>query len=191
MQSRATTPAEYLDSLPDDRRAALEAVRAVILANVDGDIEEGMQYGMLGYYVPHRVFPRGYHCDPRQPVPYINLASQKNHMALYLFYAYGSRTAERFIREGFAKAGKRVDMGKSCLRFKSVDDLALDVLAESIRHTPTARHLQTYVLQAGPNAWTKGRVKAASAKPVAVRKKPPAKKAPAKRSAAKSSTAKK
>ena len=77
MQSKAKTVAEYLASLPADRREALQAVRQVILANLDADYEEGMQYGMIGYYVPHRVFPPGYHCSPDQPLPFAALASQK------------------------------------------------------------------------------------------------------------------
>ncbi len=77
MQSKATTVKQYLAELPADRRAAIEAVRATILKNLDKDFAEGMQYGMIGYYVPHSVFPAGYHCDPRQPLPYAGLASQK------------------------------------------------------------------------------------------------------------------
>jgi hypothetical protein len=88
MQSKATTVAAYLAEIPVDRRAALERVRDVIRKNVDKNIEEGMTYGMIGYYVPHRVFPAGYHCDPKQPLPYAGLASQKNHMSLYLMSVY-------------------------------------------------------------------------------------------------------
>lgn len=88
MQSKATTVSAYLSSLPTDRRAAIETVRRVILANVDGDIEEGMQYGAIGYYVPHNIFAAGYHCDPSQPLPYIGLASQKRFMALYVYCSY-------------------------------------------------------------------------------------------------------
>lgn len=74
MPSRVTTVADYLAELPADRRAVLEAVRKVILANIDCHLEEGIQYGMIGYYVPHRIYPAGYHCDPRQPLPYLGLA---------------------------------------------------------------------------------------------------------------------
>jgi hypothetical protein len=83
MQSKAATVEQYLASLPEDRRTALGAVRKVILNNLDKDFEEGMQYGMIGYYVPHRVYPAGYHCDPRQPLPFAGLASQKNYMSVY------------------------------------------------------------------------------------------------------------
>jgi hypothetical protein len=84
MQSKAVTVEGYLAQLPADRRAAIEAVRQIILKNLDKDYEEGMQYGMIGYYVPHHVYPAGYHCDPRQPLLFAGLASQKNYMSLYL-----------------------------------------------------------------------------------------------------------
>ena len=84
MQSQSKTVAQYLAELPADRRAAIAAVRDVIRKNLDSDIEEGMQYGMIGYYVPHRVFPGGYRCDPKQGLPYAALASQKNYMSIYV-----------------------------------------------------------------------------------------------------------
>ena len=97
MQSKAKTVEAYLASLPEDRRAVLEAVRAVILENLDGAYEEGMQYGMIGYYVPHSVYPAGYHCDPKQPLPFAGLAAQKNHMSVYLMGLYGdAKEAARF-----------------------------------------------------------------------------------------------
>src|SRR5882757_2591761 len=95
MQSKTTTVQQYLDALPPDRKAAIAAVRATILANLDKDYEEGMQYGMIGYYVPHRVYPAGYHCDPKQPLPFAGLASQKNHMSLYMMSLYGAASADR------------------------------------------------------------------------------------------------
>jgi len=148
MQSQADTVQKYLLQLPADRRAALEAVRAVILKNLDKKgLEEGMQYGMIGYFVPHRVFPAGYHCDPRQPLPYAALAAQKNHMAIYLMSAYGDADHEKWLRDAWAKAGKQLDMldmGKSCIRFKHVEDLALDVLGEAIRRVPAKSFIDRY-----------------------------------------------
>jgi hypothetical protein len=160
MQSKTTTVPQYLDSLPSDRREAIETVRRLMLDNVDGDIEEGMQYGMLGYYVPHRVFPQGYHCDPAQPVPYAALASQKNHMALYLLFAYTDGKNERFIRDGFEQAGKRLDMGKSCIRFRKLQDLELPVIGEAVRRTPGAKHIVDYTASVPPNAWKRAGSKA-------------------------------
>jgi Domain of unknown function (DU1801) len=144
MQSKATTVDQYLSGLPAERRAAIETVRAVILANLDSDYEEGMQYGMIGYYVPHRVFPAGYHCDPRQPLTFAALASQKNHMALYLMCVYGHEPLAKWFREAWAKTGKKLDMGKSCVRFKRVEDLALDVIGDAIRRVPAKKYLEHY-----------------------------------------------
>jgi Domain of unknown function (DU1801) len=144
MQSKATTVEQYLAELPDDRRAAIEAVRQMILKNIDKNFEEGIQYGMIGYYVPHSIYPAGYHCDPRQPLPFLNLASQKNHMSLYAMSLYASPDeAQRFQTE-WAKTGKKLDMGKSCIRFKKLDDLALDVIGAAIRRVPVKKYIETY-----------------------------------------------
>ncbi|XXF76218.1 DUF1801 domain-containing protein [Myxococcaceae bacterium GXIMD 01537] len=144
MQSKATTVDQYLAALPDDRRTALSAVRRVILENLDEGYEEGMQYGMIGYYVPHKVFPAGYHCDPKQPLPFAALASQKNHMAVYLMGVYGQPAQEQWFREAWAKTGKKLDMGKACVRFKKLQDVALDVLGEAIRRAPARKYIEHY-----------------------------------------------
>ena len=100
MQSKAKTVAQYLKDLPADRRATIEAVAKVVRANIDTRVEEGMQYGMIGWYVPHAVFPLGYHCDPKQPLPYICLAAPKNHCSLYLMTDYAEgRVGEARIKK--------------------------------------------------------------------------------------------
>lgn len=144
MQSKAGTVKEYLSSLPADRREALSKVREVILANLDRDYREGMAYGMIGYSVPHDIYPPGYHCDPKQPLPFAGLASQKGHMAVYLMCLYGSPEQEARFRAEWAKAGKRLDMGKSCIRFKRVEDLALDVLGRAIARVPAMKFIAHY-----------------------------------------------
>lgn len=144
MQSKATTVKEYLASLPGDRRHAIEAVRQVILENKDKNIDEGMQYGMIGYCVPHRVYPAGYHCDPKQPLPFAGLASQKNHMSLYLGCVYVGGDGENWFRKEWAKTGKKLDMGKSCIRFKRIDDLALDVIARTIKLVTADEYIKRY-----------------------------------------------
>lgn len=144
MQSKAKTVAQYLKELPADRRQTLETVAKVVRANRDPRIEEGMGYGMMGWYVPHRVFPLGYHCDPKLPLPFAGLAAQKHHCSLYLMTAYAEgSTGEAWIKKAWPK-GKKLDMGKSCIRFKTVDDLALDVIAEAIRRVPLDEHLAWY-----------------------------------------------
>jgi len=141
MQSQAKTVEQYLSELPEDRQRAIEAVRQVVLKNLDKDYEEGMQYGMIGYYVPHHIFPAGYHCDPRQPLPFAGLASQKNHMALYLMCLYGAGEHSTWFRQAWARTGKKLDMGKACLRFKKLEDLALDVIGEAIRRVPAKKYI--------------------------------------------------
>lgn len=148
MQSKATTVQAYLESLPEDRRAAIEAVRAVILKNLDSNIQEQMQYGMIGYAVPHSVFPNGYHCDPKQPLPYAGLASQKQHMSLYLMAAYTMGGQENgdglWFRKAWMATGKKLDMGKACVRFKTIDDVPLDVVGEMFRRVPASAYIARY-----------------------------------------------
>jgi hypothetical protein len=142
VQSNAKTVAEYLAELPEDRRDAIEAVRRVILKNLDKDFEEGMQYGMIGYYVPHRVYPAGYHCDPRQPLSFAALASQKNYMSLYLMCIYGDPDQRKWFQQAWDKTGKKLDMGKSCIRFKKLADLPLDVIGEAIGRMRAATYIE-------------------------------------------------
>ena len=144
MQSQAKTVAEYLDSLPEDRRAAISKVRAVIRKNLPKGYAEQMQYGMIGYVVPHSLYPAGYHCDPKQPVPFAALASQKNHMALYLMALYQSPELLERLKEGFIAKGKKPDIGKSCIRFKKLEDLPLDIVGEMIALVPVAHYLERY-----------------------------------------------
>ena len=141
MQSQAATVEDYLAELPPDRRRAIAAVREVLLENLDKDYEEGMQYGMIGYYVPHRIYPAGYHCDPRQPLCFAGLASQKNHMSLHLMCIYGDGDQSRWFREAWARTGRKLDMGKACVRFKKLEDLALDVIGEAVRRVPAKKYV--------------------------------------------------
>lgn len=144
VQSKAKTVKQYLSELSADRRKAVEGVRKTILENLDKDYEEGMQYGMIGYFVPHRIYPSGYHCDPKQPVPFVCLASQKNYLSLYLMPIYGEDSSDKRFREQWAKTGKKLDMGKCCIRFKTLDDLALEVIGETIRRMPVRVYLKRY-----------------------------------------------
>jgi hypothetical protein len=185
MQSKATTVEQYLASLPDDRRAAISAVREVFRKNLDRGYEEGMQYGMIGWYVPHRTFPAGYHCDPKQPLPFAGLASQKGAMSIYLMGLYiGEREADgetaesKRFRAAWTKTGKKLDMGKACVRFKKLDDVALDVLADTLRRLPVEEYVACYEANLAKSASAKGSGaksssgKAASASPKDSAKKP-------------------
>lgn len=144
MQSKAASVREYLASLPEDRRKTVEAVRAVILKNLGKGFEERMQYGMIGYCVPHGVYPAGYHCDPKQPLPFAGLASQKNAVSLYLMFVYLSPEDEAEFREAWAKTGKKLDMGKSCVRFKRLDDVPLEVVGRTIRKMSLKKFVERY-----------------------------------------------
>lgn len=144
MQSKAKTVAEYLDSLPLDRRVAIEAVRRTILANLDSDYEEGMLYGGIGYYVPHRIFPAGYHCDPKLPLIMAGLGAQKRHLSLGVMGLYMDPALTKWFQGAWKKTGKKLDMGKSCIRFRSLDDVPLDVVAELFRRLPAKGYIATY-----------------------------------------------
>ena len=144
MQSKSATVAEYLASLPADRRDAISAVRDVILANLDEGYEEGMSYGMIGYAVPHSVYPPGYHCDPKLPLPFAGLGSQKGHMSLHLMGLHGHAEREAWFRKAFAAAGKKLDMGKACVRFKRAEDLPLAVIGEAIKRVPSKVYIKFY-----------------------------------------------
>jgi hypothetical protein len=139
--SSATTVTEYLDSLPSDRRAALAAVRDVVSANLPDGYVEGMLYGMIGWYVPLERYPNTYN---GQPLGVAALASQKNYNALYLTSVYGDPTLERWFKQAYADAGKKLDMGKSCVRWKTLDALPLDVIGETIRKVPLEAFIARY-----------------------------------------------
>jgi len=140
----AATVNAYLANLPEERRKAISKVRAAVNKALPKGYKEGMQYGMIGWFVPHSVYPGGYHCDPEQPVPFAGLASQKSYMSLYLMCIYGDEAHRKWFEGEWKKTGKKLDMGKSCIRFKKVDDLALDVVAKAISLVPVDKFLSHY-----------------------------------------------
>ena len=140
-RSEAKTVEEYLDELADDRRATLEAVRDVVRANLPDGYEETVQFGMISYVVPLERYPKTYN---RQALQYAALASQKNYVSLYLMNVYGNEETERWFVDRYRASGKRLDMGKSCVRFKSIDDLPLDLIGETIARTPVDDFIALY-----------------------------------------------
>jgi hypothetical protein len=144
MQSKATTVEQYLAELPVERREALQAVRAVILKNLPKGYAEGMQYGMIGYYVPHSIYPPGYHCNPKMPLPFASLASQKNYISIYLMCIYGNKEHEAWFRQAWAKTGKKLDMGKACVRVKRIEDVPLEVIGQAIKRVPVKKFIEHY-----------------------------------------------
>ena len=141
MQSRAATVAEYLDELPPERRAVIASVRALVLQHLPAGYDEAMAFGMIGYAIPLADYPNTYN---KQPLAYVGLAAQKRHYALYLMNVHQNGEDETRLREAFARAGKRLDMGKSCLRFASLDDLELDAVAAVIASTSPAEFIARY-----------------------------------------------
>lgn len=131
MQSAAKTPDEYINSLPPDRKEVISKIREVLLKNLPEGFEETMGYGMLGYAVPHSLYPKGYHCDPKVPLPYMNLASQKNFIALYAMCVYGNNKIHDWFVAEYPKHSKtKLDMGKACVRFKKLDDIPYALIGE-------------------------------------------------------------
>ena len=135
------TPDEYVAALPDERREAIAAVRAAILEHLPEGYEEGIQYGMLGYYIPLERYPDTYN---GQPLSVAGLASQKNYMSLYLNCVYSDSGEKEWFEERWAETGKKLDMGKSCVRFKKLEDLPLDVVGEAIARVPPKDFIATY-----------------------------------------------
>lgn len=133
MQSTAKTPAEYVDSLPDERKIVIENIRKTVLDNLPEGFEETMSYGMLGYVVPHSVYPDGYHCDPKTPLPFLSVASQKNFIAFYHMGIYADETLLNWFVTEYPKHCKtKLDMGKSCIRFKKMNDIPLELLGQLV-----------------------------------------------------------
>ncbi|WP_396602414.1 DUF1801 domain-containing protein [Algibacter sp. R77976] len=131
MQSKATTPKQYLEELPEDRKDPMSKLRQQILENLPEGLEETMSYGMLGYVIPHSLYPDGYHCNPKLPLPFMNLASQKNFIAVYSMVLYSKKELMDWFTSEYAKRCKyKLDMGKSCMRFKRMDDIPFDLIGE-------------------------------------------------------------
>lgn len=130
MQSKAKTVNEYLESLPDDRKQIVSDMRKAILKNLPKGFEETMQYGMISYVVPHKTYPAGYHANPKDALPFISLASQKNHIALYHMAIYEDALHDWFLNAWKKTSDKKLDMGKSCIRFKKPEDIPVNLIGE-------------------------------------------------------------
>lgn len=131
VQSKAATPAQYLEELPDERRDVMTALHDIIIANLRGGFEPVMNYGMLGYVVPHSVYPAGYHCNPKQPLPYMSLASQKQYISVYHMGLYAESGALDWFQSEYAKRVEgRLDMGKCCVRFRKPGLVPVELIGE-------------------------------------------------------------
>lgn len=131
MQSKAATVTDYVAQLPADRKKAIEELRKVIKKNLPKGYKEQMGYGMIGYVVPHSIYPNGYHCKPEDPLPFMNVASQKNFIAIYHMGLYSNPALLKWFTDEYAKAGVgKLDMGKSCIRFKKPENIPYKLIGE-------------------------------------------------------------
>ena len=141
VMSKAKTVADYMAELPADRRKTIAAVRAIVRKNLPKGYKESVGYGMICYNVPLSTYPDTYN---GQPLCYAALAAQKNYCALYLMNVYGDTPTAAAFKDGFKKAGKKLDMGKCCVRFKTPDDLPLDVIGKTVAATPMKAFIEKY-----------------------------------------------
>ncbi|MGE0568350.1 MAG: DUF1801 domain-containing protein [Bacteroidia bacterium] len=131
MQIKASNPDDYIKNIPEDRQAAFSKLRKGIKKSLPKGFEETMSYGMIGYVVPHKLYPKGYHCDPKLPLPFMSIASQKNFVAVYHMGLYADKKLlDWFVKEFPKHSTKKLDMGKSCLRFKKMEDIPFSLIDE-------------------------------------------------------------
>jgi uncharacterized protein YdhG (YjbR/CyaY superfamily) len=144
MQSKAKTISEYLESLPPDRKKIVTDIRKKIKSNLPKGFKEEMSYGMIGFVVPHSVYPKGYHATPQLPLPFINLASQKNYISLYHMGLMEGPLLDWFRAEWKKSTTSRLDMGKCCIRFKKPEDVPLELIGELVTKMTPAQWIEKY-----------------------------------------------
>lgn len=145
MQSRTQLPAEYIESLSEDRKEAILKIREAIFKNLPKGFEEIMNYGMLGYVVPHSIYPKGYHCDPKLPLPFMGLASQKNNISFYHMGIYADKKLlDWFVSEYPKHVKSKLDMGKSCIRFKKMNEIPHALIGELVGKLSPEKWIELY-----------------------------------------------
>ena len=145
MKYEANSVEEYIAQLPEERQEVVEKLRKIISESLPNGFEEGINYNMIGFYVPHSVFPKGYHCNTTLPLPFINIASQKNFIALYHSGIYADESLLDWFKEEYPKhATYKLDMGKSCVRFKKMHDIPYDLIAELCQKITVEQWIDTY-----------------------------------------------
>ena len=145
MQSNAQTVDEYIIRIPDHQRDSIVKLREVILSNIPPGFAEVMSYGMIGYVVPHSIYPNGYHCNPKLPLPFINIAAQKNFIAVYHMGIYSSPSLlEWFINEYSKYTSTKPDMGKGCIRFKNYNEIPYKLIGELVTKIDVAHWISQY-----------------------------------------------
>jgi uncharacterized protein YdhG (YjbR/CyaY superfamily) len=145
MQSTAQTIKEYLEAIPEERKNAFYTLRETILENIPIGFSEELSYGMLGYVVPHSIYPNGYHCNTKLPLPFLNIASQKNFIAVYHMGIYAdSKLLDWFMAEFPKHSSQKLDMGKSCIRFKKPDQIPYDLIGELVQKMSVQDWVNSY-----------------------------------------------
>jgi hypothetical protein len=145
MQSKSQTVDNYMNELPEERKAPMQRLREVFNANLPEGFTEEMNYGMIGYVVPHSIYPKGYHCSPELPLPFVNIASQKNFIAVYHMGIYSDEKLLNWFVEEFPKHSKaKLDMGKSCIRFKKMDQIPFELLGELLTKMTVNQWIERY-----------------------------------------------
>jgi uncharacterized protein YdhG (YjbR/CyaY superfamily) len=145
MKSNAKTPQEYIAELPEDRKEAMQKLRDVVLKNLPEEFEEIMSYGMLGYVVPHSIYPKGYRADPKMPLPLMNIASQKNFIAVYHMGVYAnSKLLDWFVNEYPKHMKTKLDMGKGCIRFKNANQIPYQLIGELVGKLTPQKWIENY-----------------------------------------------
>ncbi|MBX2897077.1 MAG: DUF1801 domain-containing protein [Cyclobacteriaceae bacterium] len=144
MQSKAKTVDEYLSTLPDDRAEIIAALRKAIKNNLPKGFEETMQYGMISYVVPHKLYPAGYHTNPKDALPFISIASQKSHIAVYHMTVYQGELHDWFVKKFKKYSDKKLDMGKSCIRFKRPDEVPVKLFGELAKKVKPKEWIELY-----------------------------------------------
>ena len=142
---KINTPEEYIAQIPEDRKAVFQQLREVITANLPAGFEEVISYGMLGYVVPHSIYPSGYHCDSKLPLPFLAIASQKNFIAVYHMGIYADEKLLNWFVEEYPKhSTQKLDMGKSCIRFKKMENIPMNLLAELMKKMTVDQWISLY-----------------------------------------------
>lgn len=145
MQSTATSPDQYINGLPEERKAAMQKLRNVINENLPQGFKEGMGYGMPGWSVPHETYPAGYHCTPQLPLPFLSIASQKNFIAMYHMGIYADKGLHDWlVAEYPAYVKTKLDMGKGCVRFKNINTIPYDLIAQLVRKMTVQQWIEVY-----------------------------------------------
>ena len=148
MQISAQTPEDYVAQLPDERKQVMSKLREVIKRNIPKGFEETINYGMIGYVVPHSIYPNGYHCDPKLPLPFLGVASQKNFVAVYHMGIYANPTLmDWFVNEYPKYCKMKLDIGKSCIRFKKLNEIPYDLIGELVKKIAVEEWINIYETQ--------------------------------------------